>query len=189
MSGAAGFICRFLNDGVPFLFVLMPVVMLLRGMYLSNRKTNILRPGADMTHEVVFCFFCAYLILLFTQTFVVNSGENQLRLIPFDTIITQLALCSTSDDARREFVFNVLGNVGVFIPIGIMTPYLFGKRFGGTLLAGFYISLVIETVQIPLDRTTDVDDLFLNTLGAALGYGIYAILRKTKEKKLHSRIV
>lgn len=38
---------------------------------------------------------------------------------------------------------------------------------------GFLISLFIESIQLTLDRSSDIDDLILNTLGAIIGYGIF----------------
>ena len=42
-----------------------------------------------------------------------------------------------------------------------------------TVAAGALISLCIEILQLPFpSRASDIDDLILNTLGTAVGYGI-----------------
>ncbi len=51
------------------------------------------------------------------------------------------------------------------------------------ILSGFSISLTIEVIQlITKVGCFDVDDMILNTLGAALGYGIYAVCDKIRRK-------
>ena len=70
---------------------------------------------------------------------------------------------------------NVLLNVAMFGPLGVLLPLL-GKHFRKwyvTLPAGFLASLAIELLQLAMGRgICDVDDLFCNTLGAAIGYFI-----------------
>lgn len=41
---------------------------------------------------------------------------------------------------------------------------------------GFGLSLVIELSQLLNNRRTDIDDLILNTLGAALGYALWRVM-------------
>ena len=36
--------------------------------------------------------------------------------------------------------------------------------------------------QLPLDRGTDIDDLWLNTLGAALGYLVFLLCRRIDQR-------
>ena len=56
-----------------------------------------------------------------------------------------------------------------------------GKRFRKVLLAGAGLSLAIEIIQLLLpDSVTDIDDLMLNTLGVAIGYGIYTLVKSMK---------
>ena len=46
---------------------------------------------------------------------------------------------------------------------------------------GFLMSLTIEILQLPFaDRTSDVDDLILNTLGVVTGYVLFVIVRYAK---------
>ena len=81
---------------------------------------------------------------------------------------------------RREMMLNLLGNVAMFVPTGIMYPILYRRldRFWKVLLAGMGLSLCIELLQLPFHvRATDVDDLLLNTLGVIIGYGIFALVR------------
>ena len=43
------------------------------------------------------------------------------------------------------------------------------------------MSLTIEILQLPFaDRTSDVDDLILNTLGVVTGYVLFVIVRYAK---------
>lgn len=93
----------------------------------------------------------------------------RLNLIPF-VRLKDYAL-------RREMLLNVIGNVAMFIPSGILLPGLYPRLRGflKTVAAGAGLSLCIELLQLPFSvRSTDIDDLILNTLGAALGYGLYA---------------
>ncbi len=68
---------------------------------------------------------------------------------------------------------NVLLNVAMFCPLGFLLPLL-GKKFRRwylTIPAGFGVSLTIELLQLATARgICDVDDLFANTLGTAIGY-------------------
>ena len=86
---------------------------------------------------------------------------------------------------RKETLINLIGNTAMFIPTGIMTPLIYKNRngFGKTVLTGFLISLTIEIMQLPFAvRASDVDDLILNTLGCAIGYGILTLCRFCKRK-------
>lgn len=77
---------------------------------------------------------------------------------------------------KYEMLLNITGNVLLFVPSGILFPYLYKAldRFWKVLAAGVGLSLCIEFVQLLFFvRTTDVDDLLFNTLGCVLGYGLY----------------
>ena len=81
-------------------------------------------------------------------------------------------------DNLFDILWNVLGNSLLFVPTGILLPIV-NKRlntFPRVILSGALISLCIEIIQLPFfDRASDIDDIILNTLGVALGYGIYKI--------------
>lgn len=86
-------------------------------------------------------------------------------------------------DNVRDIIWNVVGNMAMLIPSGIVLPIVYKEldRFWKVIAAGAFLSLCIEILQLPFaSRASDVDDLILNTLGVAVGYGIYAAARHFK---------
>lgn len=75
---------------------------------------------------------------------------------------------------------NILLNIAMFVPLGVLLPVLWkqGRKWFLTLPMGFALSLFLELAQFLLYRgTLDVDDLFANTLGTALGFfGVMTLL-------------
>ncbi|MBO5324249.1 MAG: VanZ family protein [Oscillospiraceae bacterium] len=68
---------------------------------------------------------------------------------------------------------NVLLNIAMLIPFGILVPLLFQrcKKWNYMLLASLGLVLYIETTQYFTGRGIfDLDDIFGNTLGAMIGY-------------------
>ena len=68
---------------------------------------------------------------------------------------------------------NVLLNIALFVPLGVLLPLLWKpfRKWYAALGAGFGVSLLIELAQLFTGSgMCDVDDLFTNTLGAMLGW-------------------
>ena len=69
----------------------------------------------------------------------------------------------------------------MFIPVGFIWPLVFKKlnTYGKAVGDCFLYTLVIEILQFLLyERTSDVDDFILNTAGAAIGAGIWFLIKK-----------
>ncbi|WP_167957057.1 VanZ family protein [Anaerosporobacter faecicola] len=75
---------------------------------------------------------------------------------------------------------NLLGNIVMFLPIGLMLPMVSRKMQHGirAIRTGAELSILIEAIQLFLKRGTDIDDVILNTLGTAIGYLIAVLLLK-----------
>ena len=89
-----------------------------------------------------------------------------------------------------EVILNVGGNIAMFVPIGMIWPAAFDRldTWKKALAAGAGLSLFIEIFQLLFcERVTDTDDLLMNSLGFIIGYGIYLLAvkmrQKTKEKR------
>ena len=70
----------------------------------------------------------------------------------------------------RYFTYLFVGNLLWFAPAGILIRLRGGKLWQAAL-AGFLLSLLVETLQFVLGSgVSEADDLILNTLGACLGF-------------------
>jgi glycopeptide antibiotics resistance protein len=102
---------------------------------------------------------------------------NRYNLIPFRSI--RLYFSAAENTGMASFIINILGNLIVFMPVGLFVPYFLEnvKGLKGTFrvgLIGFFFSLWVETMQYVFSvGVFDVDDLILNTIGALLGLLIY----------------
>lgn len=89
-------------------------------------------------------------------------------------------------DRYDGWLTNIIGNIAMFIPVGLVWPICFKKldNLGKTVLAGFGLTLFIELSQLLFyERNSDVDDLLLNTLGAFLGALIVFGIRRLSERQ------
>ena len=86
-------------------------------------------------------------------------------------------------DVYDGWLINIIGNVTMFIPVGLAWPYCFKKldTIGKTVLAGIGFPLIIEITQLPFyDRCSDIDDIILNTTGILIGAVIYFGVKRLK---------
>lgn len=74
---------------------------------------------------------------------------------------------------------NIL-NMIMMMPFGFLLPLIWKnwRGFGTVVLAGFGFSLLIEVLQLFNTRLSDVDDLVMNSLGAAAGYLIWILYNR-----------
>lgn len=78
--------------------------------------------------------------------------------------------------------FQMLYNVLIFIPWGAIVPRLFQVKSGSrVIINALFFSLFIEMTQLILRLGLfELDDIYHNTVGAVLGYGIYRLFKKMK---------
>ncbi len=83
----------------------------------------------------------------------------------------------------RYFTYLFVGNLLWFAPAGVLVK-LRGGRLRQAALAGFGLSLLVETLQFVLGSgVSELDDLILNSLGAVLGYGAACLFRHSERSK------
>lgn len=100
------------------------------------------------------------------------------QLVPLHTIRDQL-----SEGGLQAA--QVFGNVLVFAPFGFALPLVWerARRAPVTIAAGALLSLAVELTQLFVPtHTTDIDDLLLNTLGAALGFAAAAVVLRARTR-------
>lgn len=119
--------------------------------------------------------------------------RTHVHLVPFTTTGSFLHLLLHPDSylrwmtrdayqaACRHAIVNLGGNIGLFMPLGFLLPRVFPLLQGLSKTLGCVVSIMacVEILQLfTLLGYCDVDDLILNTLGAAIGYGLHKLLQR-----------
>ncbi len=82
----------------------------------------------------------------------------------------------------RYFFYLFIGNLIWFVPAGILVRLRDGRLWQAAL-AGFLLSLLIETAQFVLGSgVSELDDLILNTCGAVLGWAAACFCIRIRKK-------
>lgn len=75
-------------------------------------------------------------------------------------------------------------NLLMLMPVGLLFPVVFGTRFRKTARTAFFITLIIELLQLVTKTGLfEFDDMIHNTIGAMLGYGIYKLSDKNRKRE------
>ena len=140
--------------------------------------------------RLCFAVYCGLMLwLLFGRSPYDASYQNweQLRqnvnLVPFDTVKLYLHVLEepSLSGLIPHAVVNLAGNIVMFIPMGILLPAVFPKlnRFWKTVAVTALVIALVELAQlVMLVGSCDVDDLLLNVMGSAIGYGIFRLSKK-----------
>ena len=84
------------------------------------------------------------------------------------------------------FLINIVGNVAAFAPFGFFLPIISrrSRKWYNTVMFGFVFSFILETLQLVfMVGSFDVDDMLLNTLGAALGFLSFQAVQKVRIRR------
>ncbi|MCL2002767.1 MAG: VanZ family protein [Oscillospiraceae bacterium] len=187
-------IIGYIMDMLPYMLLSLPFIAIWRIvavhlMKRKNRKTTTL-------HEVGLILFVLFIVGLASQTVIPKlvitqngigisdyylSAANQLNLIPFKVFPETYTALFINHHFNYGLI-NFLGNIIMFMPIGFFVPLLWENiSIKKATFIGFVASFTIEVLQIPFARGTDIDDLWLNTLGTILGFLVYKLLRQQAE--------
>lgn len=155
-----------------FLTVLAPLMIFCIIRYKGYKQKGI---DGMKSHFVLVFFFACYIFAVFYLTgagtlfdltmYGIEVRAGEVNLLPF-----------SRDIDLTGYVLNIL----LFVPLGFLLPVISPRsgKLTYMVLFGFCFSLLIEISQLCNHRRTDVDDLIMNTIGAMIGYLLYAILNK-----------
>ena len=132
--------------------------------------------------------FILYLCLLayfmfFSESFgrTDTDREYAYNLVPLKEIIRYFRYYRTL--GMTLFLINIVGNIAAFMPFGFFLPIISrrSRKWYNTVSFGLVFSLTLETLQLVLRvGSFDVDDMLLNTIGAALGFWVYKLVQWTR---------
>lgn len=168
----------FLTGELIFAFVwlaLRAITWIVKGRIDWKREAVLLLMYINLAVIIRFVFYPFFAADGHVQPLIIERDRifpPRVNLVPFVHI--------TEYDAKREALINIIGNVFLFIPSGIILPAVYKKldSFRKAVLAGAGISLLIETVQLLLPNSvTDIDDLILNVFGVIIGCAVFSLVK------------
>ena len=125
--------------------------------------------------KTIFLIYCGILIWTVLLKMAASpeelqflTGVRKLNLIPFDY----------RGGVPRILIRETAMNVLVFIPFGFYLNML-GVSGGKAVFRGFFLSFAFECCQYLLAiGISDMTDLLTNTMGTAIGVGLYLLIRE-----------
>lgn len=174
------------------MFLFITLVWIAVRAFLAFKKR-----GIDWNREalLITVFLCLIFIarIVYFPFHLVNGHIAHLvfdtnRILPFWTNLQPFTFLSTF---YNYWQLNIIGNILMFIPVGIVWPLCFKKldNIWKTVFAGVGLSLFIELSQLPFyQRNTDIDDLILNTTGVLMGAVIFFLIKKRLNHSKHKDV-
>lgn len=166
----------------------MPIYYIIRFKILKIKPTNKKR-------EILLVVFILYMIALtlqiITPKFIIDTNGihiihqdlDNINIIPFYFFYDIYNECFVMKNYNYFFI-NIIGNILLFVPIGIFLPLLWNISYKKTLMYGIIFSIIVEIIQIWLPRVTDIDDVILNNIGVYIGTRVHKyLIAKNKNKK------
>lgn len=121
-----------------------------------------------------FVLYFTLMPIICSIPFMFNHPFKMMNMNLFDDLLNQ----------RGDYIRQIVLNVVMFVPFGIMFPMIDKKNnFVKTVKWSFIISLVIEVLQPLISvRSSDITDLITNVFGAVIGYLIYLTFKPVINK-------
>ncbi len=151
------------------------ILMLVIGVMVSLWTLD-LKKGMQASAMI---FFVVYGIYVISITVVYRSllEESKINLTPLWSYTAIM-------NGKKELIEEILMNVVAFIPIGVALAVGIKKTgWWKIVLIGSMLSVSVELLQYHYRRgLCEFDDVFHNTLGCMIGYGVYALAKYGYER-------
>ena len=160
-----------LRDTWPILVICSIIFVSMRIVYLvkSDKKIYIHK-------ELLTYLFGIYIMCLFTVVTYQDVESYGNNFTPFKEMFRYTL-------GSNLFIKNVIGNMVMFMPYGFFTGYFLKiNKVSVVLLLSMLVSTSIEIIQGYIVRVFDIDDIILNVIGSIIGFLIYKLFNKIKDR-------
>ena len=168
---------------VEFLSERLSAVLLGTLLFIGVRQL-LIRRGAlrrrSNFHEGALVVFALYAAVVLSLTFLpLSSWKFWFSPNPsyYEFNSNLLAMLRGEYTTGRWGQTMLIANVLMFVPLGFLMPVLWRQAWWQTLLITLAATLCIELIQPFFARSFDVDDIFLNFTGGAIGLLLSAVPR------------
>ncbi|BFI99006.1 MULTISPECIES: VanZ family protein [Priestia] len=200
-----GLITLYVEDMLGYILAALPFYVGFRFIFLKKK-----RKITSFKKELILGVFVLYLVGLASQTIVPNwnagivtdTGEpffdiyftnelSHVNIIPFHTLYEYFFQTNTNvDEWNSVSLLNLTANVILFLPLGFFVALIWRKYHSikKVTILGLSVTCLIEFIQYFIGRSSDIDDVLLNTFGTVIGYVVlliiqYLISKPVKQKK------
>ena len=156
---------------VPVLVVCGVAVLVAGAVFILVVRRPDLRRAVVVTSRVLLA--CAVLAVLALTLIGGYDGALYFNAVPGSGIARQLRNVNSGLG-----LVNIVGNIVLFLPIGALLVLASSMGARRATLIGASMSLAVEVTQLAFGRSADIDDVLLNTLGAAIGAALAALIAK-----------
>lgn len=148
----------------------------------QSQKQEVRKYLFNITIAMISICYVSVLLKIVMLKYGYTSGLRGINLVPF----TFLSMFS-GDTAIEVALKNVLGNIAVLVPLGVLLAYVMKKAtIWQQILVCLGISIFFETVQWIMGcGATDIDDIMLNVLGCLTGVAFYKMILLKIDRKIN----
>lgn len=193
-----GLVLQYIGSMLGYMIVTIPFYVIGRFIYVKKKQFQVTK-----MREVFLGIFVLYVVGLASQTIIpywhagiitdtgkfyfdiyLSNANTRVNLLPFNTISQYFFQSNTSvSDWNSVSFLNVVANIFLFSPIGFFVPLLWKNwlSFRKILLLGLAVTCFIEFLQFFIGRSTDIDDVILNTVGVMIGYWVFYLFKFVKK--------
>ena len=155
----------------PMILIITVILVSIRIVYFNQTKQKII-----LYDELLKYSFIIYIISLFYVVTFQDVSWSTSNFVPFKEMFRYKLF-------SLLFFKNVVGNMLMFLPFGFFVSYFLKIAKAKIIFClSIIVSLTIEVTQLIIGRVFDVDDIMLNVVGGLVGYLIYRIFHKVKDK-------
>lgn len=160
----------FYYDRPTMIFVVMFVCILyfIVKLIINKNELSYVSDYSIFMRNTTICFVIFYVVILFYCFILIREvtfNKPVPNLTPFETILSTFA----TDKTDYELLFLFLGNIAIFLPLGIFVTAIIKSRFL-LLIFPIVLSSGIEVSQYYLGNGhPDIDDVLLNISGFYIG--------------------
>ena len=168
---------------IPMVILFSIIAILLRIVIASYNHEKI-----NIFNDFKLVMYIIYLFVLFQLVTTTDYSSYSNNFVPFKEILRY-------NFKSALFIRNVVGNILLFIPFGYLISDVIymttkHKNVFVSLVFTLLTSAGIETIQMYIGRSFDIDDIILNFIGGLFGYIAFLIVRAVlKEDSILTKII
>ena len=162
--------------GVP-LYVILALLVIVTGVIIGLYLTK--KDRSSFIRNALLSLLWGYLFFVLCTTLLFRECSETIRyyLFPFWSY----------DVLNYKVIAQHILNVLMFVPIGFLLSSVLNRtRWMQVIEMGCLLSVMIEILQLLTRRgVCNIDDVIHNTIGCAIGYGIFRLCNTLLKIKIH----